>query len=80
MRVAEYGLRRLFKVAGATLPVHGVKTTSPKLVRYPIEYATWNIAINQIKRKIDEARKLPTGPRREKDFSSFRTSLITANT
>ena len=71
MRVAEYGLRRLFKIAGAKLPVQGVRTPSPKQVRYPIEYATWNIAINQIKRKIDMARKLPTGRKREERLRLF---------
>jgi len=80
MRVAEYGLRRLFKIAGAKLPVQGVRTPSPKQVRYPIEYATWNIAINQIKERSIWRASFRLGGRERKGYGCSRTSLITVNT
>ena len=64
MRAVEFGLRRLFRIAGARLPIHNQ-------VRYQIEYAEWQAVIDQIKRKIAETRRRSRGARKEKRLQFF---------
>jgi hypothetical protein len=55
-RVAEYGLRKLAKRLKVTL--------SDKGKRLPLEYGDWSKVIGAIRKKIDDMRKLPLGPKK----------------
>jgi hypothetical protein len=56
MRVAEYGLRYVAKKAGVKLTDKGKSQ--------PIEYATWDKVIAEIKKQITAARALSHGPKK----------------
>ena len=56
VRVAEYGLRKLAKRLRVTL--------SDKGKRCPLEYGDWTKVIGAIRKKIDDTRKLPLGPKK----------------
>ncbi len=56
MRVAEYGIRNIAQKLKVTLSDNGK--------RYPLEYGDWNKVIGAIRKKIDEMRRLPIGPKK----------------
>jgi hypothetical protein len=56
MRVAEYGLRKIAQRSKVTLSDDGK--------RYPLEYGDWNKVIGAIRKKIEERRRLPIGPKK----------------
>jgi len=64
MRVAEHGLRRVFRVSGARLP-------TDKNRRVQIEYASWNTVIDRVREKISKVRKRAPGARRERRLQFF---------
>jgi hypothetical protein len=57
MRVAEHGLRALAKQVRATI--------KDKNKRVPIEFGDWNKVITAINKKIEAARQLPAGPKKQ---------------
>jgi hypothetical protein len=63
MRVAEHGLRRLAK----KLRVGLTHTGKPM----PIEFGEWDKVITAIRNKIADARKLPSGPKRQAKFEGY---------
>jgi hypothetical protein len=63
MRIAEYGLRILAQRVKVKLTDKGK--------RVPIEYGTWDKVITGIRGRILEIRKLPIGPKKEKQLKFY---------
>lgn len=63
MRVTEYGLRHIAKKVGVKLTDKG----KPQ----PIEYATWDKVIAEIKKQITAARALSHGPKKNKKLQFY---------
>ncbi|MGD0778883.1 MAG: hypothetical protein ABSC05_39405, partial [Candidatus Solibacter sp.] len=71
MRVTEFGLRKLFRLAGAKLPIKGSGGPHSRRSRYHIEFATWDVVITQIRKKISDCRTRNPGDRREQRLQFF---------
>jgi hypothetical protein len=63
MRVSEIGLRSIAKKVGVKLIDKGK--------RQPIEYATWDKVIQGVNSRINAARALPHGPRKNKNLQFY---------
>jgi hypothetical protein len=63
MRIAEHGLRHLAKKLRVTLTHKGKSQ--------PIDTATWEKVLGQIRSKIDAAHKLPHGARRQRQLAYY---------
>jgi hypothetical protein len=63
MRISEFGLRRLARRLGVRL--------TDKSQPQPLEYAVWDKVIKAVHSKLEDARKLPAGPKRQLRLTRF---------